>query len=176
MQTLVILVGNIGNGKTAIAKTYIKKGYVVVSRDGVRQMFAGGGYMFNFDTEPIVFKVARYTLLGLLQEGFNVVVDETNTTIKGRSRLVALGQEYNCNIIARVVHRLTKTESVKHRMESDTRGYSKEKWDEIWDIFDKQYQEPILKEGFHEIILEQATGRAKHIKQNPDSKTRRSRD
>lgn len=176
MQTLVILVGNIGNGKTTIAKKYVKKGYIAVSRDSVRQMFAAEDYMFNPDIEPIVFKVERHALLGLLQEGLNVVVDETNIVPKSRSRTIALGQEYHCKIIAHVVHRLTRDESVKRRMEGNPRGYTAKKWGEVWDLFDKGYNEPILKEGFHEIILEQETGRAKHIKSDPDSKTRRSRD
>lgn len=176
MQNLIILVGNIGNGKTTLAKLYIKKGYVVVSRDGIRQMFAAGGYMFNFDTEPLALKIERYALLALLQEGFNVLVDETNTTIKARGRLISVGQEYDYNIVAHEVYRLTKRESVKRRMEGDARGYTREKWAEIWERFDKQYQEPIFKEGFHEIRQEQAKGSSLLIQKDPGSKERRSRD
>ena len=49
MSKIIVLVGNIGSGKTTWIKKFLKKTkgkYVVVSRDAIRYMMGGGKYIF----------------------------------------------------------------------------------------------------------------------------------
>jgi len=176
MPNIIILTGNIGSGKTTLAKEYVKQGYVCVSRDSVRTMFAAGGYTFSLDTEPLVRNIERYSLRLLLQEGLDIVVDETHVSRKTRANTIYLGQEYEYDIVSHVLPKISKKEAVKRRMEDNDRGTPKAKWEKIWDTFNKSYKEPELKEGLQKIILEQKTGKSKIIEEPPGSKERYSRD
>ena len=60
MKNLIILVGNIGSGKSTYAKKYQKKGYIVIARDQLRYAIGGGEYIFNTKYEPLIWKTEYY--------------------------------------------------------------------------------------------------------------------
>lgn len=54
MKKLIILIGNIGCGKSTLAKKLVKKGYCIISRDSFRYMIGAGNYIFDLKYEPAV--------------------------------------------------------------------------------------------------------------------------
>jgi len=149
---LVILVGNIGTGKSTVSKEYAKKGYLVVCRDTFRYMLGAGRYRFEKHLETAIARAATTLLQALLIEGENVVIDETNMSRRRRKTLIELGKEFDYKVVACVMPDFTKSECLLNRAKDDTREYDITKWGEIWDKFDLQYDLPLFDEGFDEII------------------------
>jgi predicted kinase len=153
-MNLVILIGNIGSGKTTTVKKYAKEGYCVVCRDDFRTMLGGGTYKFDTQTEKAIHRATRTLLENLMVENLDIIIDETNTTKRGRGQLISLGKLFGYNIIGIVMPKLTKQKSIANRMKDTLRHYTVEKWEAVWDMFNRMYEEPELKEGFDELILE----------------------
>ena len=153
-QVMVILVGNVGCGKTTLSRRYADRNYVVVSRDALRSMIDGERYKFDFDLEPHVFEIETNAIEIFLEAGYNIVVDETNTSLRTRFRLLRLAEEHNVQTLIHVLPRLGRKECIDRRMKHDKRGYTRKRWEEIWDMFDKSYVEPNYKEGFDWMLRE----------------------
>ena len=75
-KEVVILVGNIGTGKTTIAKKYIKYGYIAIARDYLRYSIGLGQYIFNINYESIIWKTETYMYKKFVDLGVNIIVDE----------------------------------------------------------------------------------------------------
>lgn len=153
-QTMVVLVGNIGSGKTTLSRQYASNSYVILSRDSLRSMIGGERYRFEPQLEPFIFNIETHAINTFLQEGYNIVVDETNTSVRSRSRLLRIAQEHNVQTLVHVLPRLSKKECVDRRMKHSNRGCSRKKWEEIWTMFNKSYVAPDPSEGFDSILKE----------------------
>jgi len=53
-KELIILIGNLGTGKSTFAKTLVEKGYINISRDSLRYMIGAGKYIFNKEFEQSI--------------------------------------------------------------------------------------------------------------------------
>ena len=153
-QIMVILVGNIGSGKTTLSRQYADNDYVILSRDSLRSMIDGDRYRFDPELESYIFEIETYAINTFLKAGCNIVVDETNTSVRTRGRLLRIAQEHNVQTLVHVLPRLSKKECVDRRMKHSSRGYSKKKWEEIWTMFDKSYVAPDPSEGFDSVLNE----------------------
>ena len=153
-QIMAVLVGNIGSGKTTLSRQYADKGFIVLSRDGLRSMIDGERYRFDPEVEPHVFDIETYAINTFLKAGYNIVVDETNTSVRTRGRLLRIAQEHNVQTLVHVLPILSKKECVDRRMKHSNRGCSRKKWEEIWTRFDKSYVVPNPSEGFDSILKE----------------------
>ena len=152
MPNLVMMVGNIGSGKSTLVKHLTKKGYVAVSLDALRYMVGGGEYLFDEDLEPSVFKIGSHALRELSDAGYDIIIDETNVSLPIRERHRSCVDDKGYTHIAIVMPKLSKEESVKRRMQQ-SHGYDgPEVWGEVWERFDKKYTEPSIAEGFSKII------------------------
>ncbi len=151
MKQLFVLVGNIGTGKSTIAKTFINKETIAISRDNLRHMIGSGDYIFNTKLEPSIKLIEEYAITELMKSEFNIVIDETNINMKARHRLIVLADGYKYKKTAIVLPALSKDKSLKRRMQID-RGYTKEEWEEVWEKFRKEFQSPSYTEGFDNII------------------------
>ena len=153
-KKLVVLVGNIGSGKTTLAKKYVKRGYVCVSRDGLRYMIGAGEYIFDPLTEPRIFVMERLLLEHLMENSHNIVVDGVGTSTRLRSEYLFLAQMYKYSVIAHVLPKLSKNEAVARRMKNPHGSSDKATWDRIWKRFNKRYTDPTVREGFKKVIFE----------------------
>jgi predicted kinase len=151
---LVILVGNIGSGKTTLAKAYAKKGYAIVSRDDMRSMLNGGRYGFKLQFEPAVHAGSRAVLQGLLGRGLNVVLDETNVSVIVRRPTIKMAKAYGYKVIGHATTYYSREICLDRRMESGRDSYSRKKWGEIWDRFDRAYETFHDSEGLDDWIIE----------------------
>jgi len=152
MKKLIIMVGNIGGGKSTTVKKLAKRGYVVISRDSFRYMLGGGDYLFHPDLEPLVHHMNIDCLIRCLQVGLNVVVDETNVSRGMRKRYLELGRDYGYTVIALVMPRLSMKEAVDRRLKEPHGQPSRELWEGVWKKFENKYYEPTIEEGFNYVI------------------------
>jgi len=145
---LIILVGNIGSGKSTVARTLVEKGYICVSLDAIRYGIGAGKYIFNPALEPIVFKSGWYILNEFMEWGYQIVADETNMSVKYRKKFIDLAKKMGYRIKAIVMPRLSMDESVSRRLKSNHGTANKATWETVWKKFDSRYQEPSYAEGF----------------------------
>jgi predicted kinase len=151
-KELIILVGNIGTGKSTLAKQYAKDGYIIISRDALRYMIGGGNYRFDLKVEPFIKKSAVSTLKTFLKSGYNIVYDEVNVSRRSRYPTIQVAKQFGYKIKAVVLSRLSQNESVDRRMKNPHGQFDRNIWNTVWERFDSIYEEPSLKEGINKII------------------------
>ena len=74
---LIILVGNIGSGKSTYTKKY-SKDYVTLSPDAMRYMMGNGEYIFDPVLEPWLLGSLSHLYRDLVITGVNILIDSTN--------------------------------------------------------------------------------------------------
>ena len=156
MSKLILLVGNVGSGKSTYAKKIVKENpnCFVVSRDSLRYMVNAGEYTFDREKETIVHDLAMRCLASLLASGLDVILDETNMNKRSRKNYIDFAKEYEgYEIEAHVMPRLGKEESVKRRLQDPHGTYDKAKWEEVFDMFSKRYIVPSESEGFDNVLF-----------------------
>lgn len=152
MKKLIVLVGNIGAGKSTICKKYAKQGYIILSRDALRYMVGGGKYLFCTTIEPIIKRAFLQMLSTFMEEGVNIVVDETNVTVNTREKYIQLAKMHSYKVTAVVLPRLSKRVSVNRRMRHPHDTNDRSVWESVWEMFNEMYVTPSYKEGFDKII------------------------
>jgi len=164
--TALIMVGNVASGKTtwiknflATQKDLVAEGkscpWAVVSKDAIRRMIGGGEYVYdenNFET--FVHDMSKHAIKYLLQIGINVICDETNEAVITRAEIIEHITESApaCDIIAVVLPKLTKEETLKRKaLAENSYGQDLKVWEEVWASKNSKYVEPHEHEGFKEI-------------------------
>lgn len=151
-KELIVLIGNIGSGKSTYSRKYQEKGYIIISRDQIRYSIGNGVYVYNTLYEPIVWKIEDYMLRKFLDLGVNIVVDEVGVTKQMREKYLNYALISNYRVIAIEMPRFSMEQSVERRLTNPHGQYNKQLWEKVWQKFDTCYEAPIKAEGFHEII------------------------
>lgn len=146
--TFTLLVGNIGCGKSTKAKTFALEGDCVVDADYTRFMLGAGNYVFDLRLEPWIKLTVQGMVKELLARGFNVVLDSTNVTEKGRKEWIKCVSTIDCLKVCYVLPRYSRHKAVGFRMKHDPRGYTRKQWEDIYDKFDHRYEVPKRLEGW----------------------------
>jgi len=149
-KKLILVVGNIGSGKSTYIKT--RNDCIVVSRDSLRYMFGNGSYIFDKKLEPAVHAGTVTIVEELMQSGVNIILDEVNVSKRLRFYYVNLANQYGYTKEAIILPKLDKETSLNRRMQNPHGHPNREKWAEVWDMFDKLYEEPIKEEGFDVVV------------------------
>jgi predicted kinase len=152
MLKIVILVGNIGSGKTTYTHKLVKEGYVAISRDALRYMIGNGKYTFNPEVEPAVFKSEHDIIKNFMRLGVDIVIDEVGVQHYLRKRYTALAKKYGYKAICMVLPRLSMKECVDRRMQDPHGQPDRALWEAVWKKFEKQRTVPCLDEGFDKIV------------------------
>ncbi len=155
-RQLIILIGNIGSGKSTLCKDYSAKGFHIVCRDTLRSMIGGpNGYVFSPATEEAIDAACIRLIETLLsQKEKSIVIDETNMTRKNRKRYIRFAKWAGYEVVAHETITFTKAECLANREKDTLRGYELSTWAEVWEKFNKSYQEPTFEEGFDMLIKE----------------------
>lgn len=151
-KNLVLLIGNIGSGKTTYAKKLYEEGYVIVSKDAIRYMLGAGNYLWNLNLESSVHLSEIDTLINFLRTGVNIVVDDCTVSKRLRRRVIQLAKGSNYTITAMVLPRITREESVNRRMNNPHGQFDRTLWESVFDRFEEAFQEPSEEEGIDKII------------------------
>lgn len=146
MKQIIIMVGLPRSGKTTWITNNQPKGSIIVSGDDLRyivynQRFWAGG-------EPLMWSIRDMMLKYLMQQGVDIVIDETNTTKKRREPILKLAKKYGYYSIANIVEGVwTDTCIARAKAEDD---------EVIIPVIERmaaQFELPKMEEGFDEIRM-----------------------
>ena len=99
--TLTILVGISASGKsTKVKELAIDNKAIIVSSDAIRGEF---GEVINQSNNNEVFKLFHHRIKVGLTNGYNVIADATNITIKSRKQIFETVKNINCEVIGYVM-------------------------------------------------------------------------
>jgi len=152
MKELIILMGNIGSGKSTYAKKYQKQGYVVIARDQLRYAIGNGNYIFNLDYEPIIWKTEFYIFKRFVNLGVNILIDGVGMSKSMRRRYIPYAKEKGYKITVIEMPRFCMEEAVSRRMKNPHGQPDHKLWEQVWTKFNNIYEIPLKKEGIDEII------------------------
>ncbi len=150
-KELIILIGNIGTGKTTYAPQYVKKGYVAIARDTLRYAIGDGKYIYNPQYEPIIFTIERFMFHQFLIKGVNIIVDEVGVSKEMRKHYIEEAKRFGYKITAIEMPHLTMKEAVDRRMNNPHQQNDRKLWEQVYAKFEAMYEEPTKEEGFDEI-------------------------
>ena len=151
MKKLIIPIGNIASGKTTLINDLVKLNYYSISRDALRYMLGSGIYIYDIMFEKIIRDTSISMLRKLVMTNVNIVMDETNVSKSSRETLITIAKKRKYRVIAYVLPKISKKESVKRRLSDPHGDFSKEIWEGVWEKFNSMYEEPTYEEGFDEI-------------------------
>ena len=147
MPKAVILVGNIGTGKSKWAQSYhIEEGHQVVSTDAIRYMLGGGIYQYNKELEDIVWNLFNISIALLSRKQLNIAVDAASCVSKKvRTPIIEnlKSQGYEVTIME---IKGDKVQCIDRRMADNHGNVPREKWEEVWDKFVAMTDTPSEKE------------------------------
>lgn len=151
MSKLEILVGNIGSGKSLIAKKLANKGSFVVSMDAIQQMASGGEYgSYDYKRKDIYQRIEEEGIEQSLRHGISVCVDRTNMDAKRRKRFIDIGKKHTDNIVCYDFGK--GNQGGLERRYRDNRIVPYDTWHDVYCFMEKSYEKPSLSEGFNEIL------------------------
>ena len=152
MKELILIVANIGEGKTTLAKQYQEKGYIVIGKDSLRYGIGSGNYVYKQEYEPIIWETEINMLDSFMNIEADIVIDSVCVGKSMRARYISCAKIYGYKIKCHLLPKLTMKEAVDRRLQNPHGQRDRALWEKAWIKFQSQYQEPTLDEGIDEII------------------------
>lgn len=145
MKTVKIMCGLPRCGKSTWIKNN-KTNEVIISADDLRyivynQRFWGEG-------EPLMWSMRGMMLKYLMQQGIDIIIDETNTTVERRKPIIALAKRFGYKIIGNVVEGIWAEGCIERAI--------KEGQEDLIPIINRmaeQFEMPCKEEGFDELNM-----------------------
>ena len=151
-MTLNLMIGNIGTGKSTIARKLAFQGSAVFNMDSFQEMLSGGEYARYDPKKRDVYTTGENeTIRAALKSGLDVCVDRTNMDLKRRERFIQIGKEYGAKIVAYHLGVGDRAKCLANRAKNP-RGVPMTVWGQVYDKMVADYVPPTLDEGFSEII------------------------
>jgi len=145
-----ILIGNIGTGKSLIARKFALRGEVVVNMVSISCMIGGGEYgLYDIQKKDIYHRAEAVIIQEALTLSYHVVIDRTNMDKKRRARYITLAREYGQDAIAYDFGEGDE-KSLERRIKDSTVPASV--WKQVHESMRQSYEKPELNEGFSLII------------------------
>lgn len=125
-----LLIATIGAGKSTYAKKRAKEGAIIVNDDSIVMAVHSDQYNLYQETNKPLYKGIELAIISWAAAlNKDVVIDNTNLTIKKRLKYISIAKDLGFDQIDAVVFKFEKPEiHAKRRFESDSRGYSYERW------------------------------------------------
>jgi len=162
-KVVIILVGNIGSGKSTLTSTLVEGDYVAIARDRLRYAIGGGEYIFNPKYEYSLHKTNMFLFAQFLKLGVNLVIDEVNANRAMRKEYIKQAHEAGYTVMAVELPRYSRELCVSRRMQQPHGKGNAEMWCMVWDSFDSRYKAPTKQEGFDHIISLTADVPKQHV-------------
>jgi predicted kinase len=150
METLTVLVGAPGVGKSTTAKDMAERyGDLIVDIDKIVEMLHGKYTGYNDTLKPLYKAIELSIVQNALLYGQSVIIDRCCQYSSTRKRWRDIGRQFGAR-----THRVLVTadkpieERAKRRFDLDGRGYSEEHWIQIMRERENQFEQPVDSEGF----------------------------
>jgi predicted kinase len=151
MAECIITIGNIGSGKSLLASKFAAKDFVVCNMDELQQMIAGGEYgRYDSKKKEVYRKAEEEVIKSALKSGLSVFIDRTNMDKKRRQRFINLAKKYTDQIVCYNFGQGNR-ECLARRLKNP-HGIPIETWEKVFSSMSDAYEEPVMEEGFSEII------------------------
>ena len=144
MKTLKVMIGLPRSGKSTWIR-YNKTNEVIVSADDLRYIVYG--QRFWADGEPNMWAIRGMMLKCLMQQGVDLIIDETNTTKERRKPILKMAQEYGYCVTGYVIMTDEK-ECISRAIEEQQPNLIG-----VIERMSKQFQQPEINEGFERLIF-----------------------
>ncbi len=148
MRTLYLTIGVIGSGKSTWSRKAIEdnENTIIISRDSLREMIYGK-YLFIPKREFLIKEMVLKNIDVAFKNGFDVIIDETNLTSKKRKKFIKnIRENTDIEFTYSYIYFPYQSDGVDRRMEDDNRGYTKEKWQEVFNGMVKRIEYPSKEE------------------------------
>lgn len=145
MQTLKMMIGLPRCGKSTWVQKH-KTNEVVISADDMRYLVYNQRYWG--EGESLMWSIRGMFLKYLMQQGVDIIIDETNTTAERRKPILKLAKQYGYKVIGCVVEGSWVDECVKRAEETGQADLIP-----IIHKMAEQWEGPLFEEGFAEINM-----------------------
>ena len=98
---IYMMVGLPRSGKSTFVDLNLKEMLPIVSADRLRLLIYG--QKFWAPGEKLVWTIRSIIIKSLLEQGIDIVIDETNTTKERRREIIDLAKEYNYSVKAVII-------------------------------------------------------------------------
>jgi predicted kinase len=150
MQKLIVLMGNIGSGKSTFARKLADEGAVIVDLDSIVTMVHGGNYKGYKEEWKGLYKVIQSAIISTaIKNNKDIAIDDSNMKKSRRQSLIHLGEFWQLKVICYDFGPGTE-EGLKRRMKQ-LKGHKPEYWVPVYKKLKNQYERPTIEEGFDEI-------------------------
>lgn len=158
MSKLLLPIGLIGSGKSTWARQYIKdhSNTKIVGGDEIRLMLNGGVYVHDEALEPIVLYALEDITESLLNQGYDVILDECYCSLNKKMREHAATTAIFCNaeFVAVVFPERDMQDHIDDKVMKGLRGKTVNYWKRVFSEM-KEVYEPLLstEEYFSRVIV-----------------------
>lgn len=148
MPVINIMIGLPRSGKTTFIENQKRKNDVIVSADRIRKLvynerFYGPG-------ESFVWGVREMMLRDLMEQELTIWIDETNTIIKRRKKIIKLANKFNYRVIGYAMTTNFRT-CIERCKDISKKEY--ELMEPVINRMVEQWEGPNEEEGFDEILF-----------------------
>jgi predicted kinase len=145
-QEIILIIGNIGSGKTTLANKLLKENTILISLDEIEKQIIDQSGAFNM--HEIEHQV-NSKLLAALDKKQRVIIDGNLMSVDDRKLFCKFAYMRNYSIICYDFGPGNK-KSLNRRIK-DSPKLSSEQWSNIYESKLKRYSPPSLDEGFNQI-------------------------
>lgn len=160
MPELILMVGNIGTGKTTTVRKLMadadrieNRDIIMISADDLVTVLFNGHYGPDVWTDkhwPMYAAMKLHMVREAFIHGFDIIIDGTHMNKINRKVFIDIAKEFNADVI---VYLHTYPNGLKRRIDNPKSEHtSPEKWAEIHNNFADAYEEPSPDEGIDKII------------------------
>lgn len=147
---MIILVGNIGLGKSTLAKKFAERGDIIISFDSMITSINGGSYSLYNELRRGFYRELRNRVISCaVNRGYNVVIDDANMTVHARKLLIRMAKKANMFVMCYDFGEGTQL-GLKRRMKHN-KGYAGS-WVKVYKKLKRSYVKPTINEGFDDLL------------------------
>lgn len=149
---LVIMVGNIGSGKSTLSNKLASDfKFAVFNMDSIVEMLGGYEYTrYDKNKTDCYRDIRQFIVRNLLKKEFNCVIDSTNLTKKKRKEFIDIGKSLKVSEIVAYDFGLGCDEYLSRRV-NDPKGVDPSTWKSVYERMKNEYEAPTMDEGFTNI-------------------------
>lgn len=135
MPNLTIMVGPPGCGKSIWSKLYVESHRAKrVNRDDIRNSMQNGSY--SADDEKVIKRIRDYTIESWLQQGYDVVVDDTNLTPDVFPKMVEIANRVGNVGVKEHVIKIERELCLYNNLHREKGVVPEERWNEMWFMYE----------------------------------------